>query len=221
MIANGNVKAIVFDYDGVLVDSVHTGFEAYKRIAQRLQLVPYGSITDFKKDHARPYAEVFADWGIKGSQIDVAGQIFYKTVEELQHTVGFLPSIEKIIRKLSQRFRLGIVSGNKRSIIEKHLKNSPIYNCFETIIGSEDVRGIKPSPDGLHLCMKRFGLQKDEIYFVGDMVSDVMQGRNAGVQTVIIHGYSWNLKENLEENNPDILIEKPEELLTLFNGVRK
>jgi phosphoglycolate phosphatase-like HAD superfamily hydrolase len=69
--------------------------------------------------------------------------------------------------------------------------------------------------------MKRFGLQKDEIYFVGDMVSDVMQGRNAGVQTVIIHGYSWNLKENLEENNPDILIEKPEELLTLFNGVRK
>ncbi len=84
---------------------------------------------------------------------------------------------KNVLRKLSNEFKLGIVSNGRREEIEKHFKDE--LELFDVIVGKNDVKATKPSPEGLLKACKSLKINPRECLYVGDRVSDLRAAQRA------------------------------------------
>ena len=102
--------------------------------------------------------------------------------------------VENFIRKCSYRFGMGIVSRANRADIEYVLNKIGVRNCFTKIIGSEDVKENKPSPQAYLECFKYLDQRRTdaghhplvhrECLVIEDAPQGIQGGKNAGMQTL-------------------------------------
>ena len=85
---------------------------------------------------------------------------------------------------------------------------------FDYILGNMDEFPKKPAPDGVYRILEHFAMNKEDCLYVGDTDVDMQTGNNAGVYTV---GVTWGFRDRkeLEDNNADIIIDRPEQLLEI------
>jgi len=109
--------------------------------------------------------------------------------------------------------RLGIVTAKRRQTVELAFARIPIEHLFETVVGGDETKKHKPDPEPLLLALERLGAAPDQAVYVGDAPFDVKAARAAGLYSV---GVSWggiHGRERLEAEEPDALVDAPEELL--------
>jgi len=121
-----------------------------------------------------------------------------------------------IISKLSKKVKLAILTNNKSSYAEEVLEKFNLTNYFETIIGFNDVSEVKPSPEGLEKILEIWKLKSSDAIFIGDMTTDIQAGKAANIKTICVAS-GLAQKETLQEQNPDILLDKVQDLKLLFN----
>ena len=90
----------------------------------------------------------------------------------------------------------------------------PIRKYFCAIIGGEDIKNLKPNPEGIFLILQKTGTQKEDAVMIGDMPEDLMAGKSAGVKTGVV---KWGLGkwENLLAASPDYKFKNYKDLLRL------
>jgi phosphoglycolate phosphatase-like HAD superfamily hydrolase len=98
----------------------------------------------------------------------------------------------------------------------EHLEKEEIANFFKGVYGSDKIPIQKPDPLALQPPLETYTKRKrDDFLMIGDMPSDIMAGRDAGLWTIgVASGVSQ--KEVLLEYEPDLMIDSLEELLNLF-----
>ncbi len=205
-------KAIIFDYDGVLVDSLAVGVEAYKEIAKRLGITGFSSEEEFKHAHIRPYHEIYREWKLAPREIAAAEKIYYEVKRKRKGEITLVPGIKGVLEKLARSCRLAVASGMSKEFIEERLRSLGVRQHFACVVGMEDGR----KSESLSIALQRLSVSPEEALFVGDMVQDIMIGRAAQVKTVILCSHSWNHKEALQDAQPDVFIERPEQLLEVL-----
>jgi pyrophosphatase PpaX len=111
-------------------------------------------------------------------------------------------------------WRLGIVTSKKRVGLERGLRLFGLAELFDVTICAEDSLIHKPRPEPLLLAMQRLAANADETVYVGDSTHDLVAGHAAGVRTAAA---AWGPfpRAELEQLQPDYLLERPEELLRL------
>jgi len=148
------LKAILFDFDGVLADTEPLHFRTFQAVLaeQGLQLneqdyyAKYVGFDDkgcFKavySDHGRAFTLETIEWLVERK----AGMLFVQL--KTNHTV--YPGIVAFVRTVATRYRLAVVSGALRHEIEYSLEIAGIRDLFEHITASQDVRHGKPNPEG-------------------------------------------------------------------------
>lgn len=150
-------EAILFDFDGVLVNSEDLHFEAFARAghAAGMTITP-----DDYRDHVIGFDDrggwkQLAD--AKGVHLDNAAllnlmaykaQVVQEILRERKFTA--LPGVPELVRGLSRHYPLAIVSGALREEIEIMLEGIALRDCFLTIVAAEDVTEGKPNPEGWH-----------------------------------------------------------------------
>ena len=82
--------------------------------------------------------------------------------------------------------KLAVLSLNTRRTIIESLKLANIYEKIDFIVGREDVRKWKPEPEGLLKIKDYFGVQKEEMVFIGDLDKDLLTGQNAGIDSFLV-----------------------------------
>jgi phosphoglycolate phosphatase len=93
--------------------------------------------------------------------------------------------VPRVVRSLcAAGLTHGIVSSKFRYRIERILKREGIGDCFDVIVGSEDVTAHKPDPTGLLLAIERLGRSAGEVVYVGDHPVDEEAAGHAGVAFV-------------------------------------
>ena len=118
-----------------------------------------------------------------------------------------------IIKALSGKYKLAVVSNNFRKILSERLKEFGMYEHFSAIYCCDDGE-LKPSPDLIIKCMKHFGAAPEECAFIGDMDGDIISAKAAKVGKVVAVTYGYHLKHRLKD--ADVIVHSPKELLTLF-----
>ena len=150
---SGVIRAIVFDFDGVLADSEPLHLAAYQEIFSEL------GVTLTREDYYDNFLG-YDDEGVialmgerHGWQLDaqqVAALIARKT-EAFESIVGardvLYPGAADAVRRLASSYPLGIASGALRSDIEMILKGSGLERLFRFIVSAEDTAESKPAPD--------------------------------------------------------------------------
>lgn len=79
---------------------------------------------------------------------------------------------------------IGIISTKLRYRIAETFKQYEIEDWIKLIVGGEDVKVAKPSPEGILYAIKELGITKEEVLYVGDHVIDAQAAQNAGVDFV-------------------------------------
>jgi HAD superfamily hydrolase (TIGR01549 family) len=200
---SGKILAIIWDYDGTLVDSRQKNLNVSRKIVSKIlkgdptEISALSSLTNYHQAHikATNWREFYKEsFGFDENQTDDAGRMWTGYQLEDQTTIPLIDGVEKAIISL-RRFPQGIVSQNSKSIIAKYLEDNNLLSSFEEIVGYEqvDLKRQKPYPDGLLMCIESLtDSGSGYILYVGDHETDVQCALNAN-----------NI---LSENKPEIKI---------------
>jgi phosphoglycolate phosphatase len=205
---------LIFDFDGVIADSIDLIREIYNEIHKKYNL-PYAKSN---KDVTELfYKNVFVSLSKKGlSPVEICGffmDMHTKTLQRSHKMKPFPGIIDEINELKKQKHKLCIISSNHIKVIKPFLKKYKIDNVFKIIMGAEEnaskVEKIK------HV-IKKIGARKGNTYYIGDTVGDIVEGEHAGVKTAATC-WGYHTKAALEKQKPNFLIEEVDELHQIFN----
>lgn len=185
--SRGPTRAVVFDLDGTLLDSLGFVLRALEHA-----LEPYG---------VRPTAEIFTRLGgppqrflpelipdPRGADEVLARLARFHTTHG--HLLEPYPGATSLLRELhAADVKLGIWTGRDRASAQVLLRRHGIEPLFGAVVCGDDLDSHKPDPAGLRLILQRLAVDPAETLFVGDADVDVEGGVAAGVDTLLIrHG---------------------------------
>ncbi len=178
------VRAVVFDFDGTLVNSLPLVLES---IAHALE--PFGQ---------KPPADLFARLGGPPERFMPLLLDDPKHVPEAlarmdafhdanSHLVEVFAGAAKLLDALrAAGIRAAIWTGRDRESTERLLEALKLSGHFATVVCGDDLPTHKPDANGLREIMRRLGVKPAETLFVGDADVDVLGGRAGGVDTILI-----------------------------------
>ncbi|MBS3051796.1 MAG: HAD-IA family hydrolase [Candidatus Aenigmarchaeota archaeon] len=202
------LKAVIFDFDGTIADSLVTGLEIFNRLSKKYG---YKEIKDPEKHRNMTARELIKELGISIYKIPfIEREVKFELNKEIRK-IKIFPGLKDVFTKLEKnKIKLGILTTNTEKNVEDFLDAHKL-KMFEIIIA-------KGSLFGKHKLMKELiknsNLAKDELIYVGDEIRDIEAAKKTGIRIVSVT-WGTNSKKSLEKMGPDYIIEKPEELLEL------
>ncbi len=187
-----SISAILWDYDGTIVNSVRKNMavtvEVLKffdpQIEQHLpkELTSYEAYSLANHTY-KNWRELYRNcFGIAEERLDEAGRLW--TPEQLKNTMkpDLFTGMDELFMSLKP-IKMGICSQNSSRNIRETLQYYGVSDCFETLIGVDEVAGTeqKPHPAGFIKCLNELAVQIEgsTIFYIGDHSEDVTFGKNA------------------------------------------
>ena len=186
--ANG-FKAVVFDCDGTLVDSMPAHFDAW---CEALAL--YGAGGVFKEDvffamGGRPTHDIVVelndeyDLHLDPEAVALAKrEAFLKRI----HTVQVIDEVAAFARLWRGKVPMAIASGGSRMVVEKLLHAVGISDWFDEVVTAEDVSEGKPAPEIFLHAARLLGVNATKCLALEDAPSGILAARRAGMQVLAI-----------------------------------
>jgi HAD superfamily hydrolase (TIGR01549 family) len=206
------IDTILFDWDGTLVDSAQSSYDAFQKSMHALGImVPFAVYERIYSPNWYPMYEALGLPKEKWPEADDLWTQFYgQKVPELS------PDVQNVLGELCHRgYCLGIVTSGSRSRIHREVNALALNETFRIVVCSEDVSNKKPHPEGLDFAMSKLGKPREACCYVGDNPHDMEMGKRAQVQTIgIASGYPNS--KNLLNSRADFCIESLPQLLTYF-----
>jgi len=203
-------KLILFDFDGVIVDSLDVYEAVVRQCFERVGKPIVRNREDFLAlYHDNFYREV-ASRGIDlnafmAALADIRPQIDTSLIQPYR-------MMASVLRELAKRHRLMLISSNHEETIQVLLTRMNIQGCFEAVLGSNSL--LNKTEKIIH-AWNQSGVARDQVYYIGDTTGDIREARRAGVKTVAVT-WGWHNSEILEAVDPDFLIDTAHALLNLF-----
>lgn len=170
-------EAILFDFDGTLIDSFPAHLKAYE-----VALAPYGihlSAQDYFAVYAPHWYDTYEALGLPReawAEIDAAW-----LAAAADHEPQLFPGVPEMLQALAKEATLGIVSAGSRPRVVADLQRTGIAGYFELILGGEDVQRPKPDPQGLLQALEALQIAPAAALYVGDAREDCAMSAAAHV----------------------------------------
>lgn len=210
-------KLVVFDLDGVLIDSLKVMEAAYYSSYERV--VGKGSPPDFetyKKYLGRSFPEILKSLNLPLEMHDVFKEESNNRIDLIDvfdHVPGMLKSLAE------EGINLTIATGKDGSRARRILQHHNIFSYFSLVIGSDEVERPKPAPDMIIRSMDYCNIASPEdVLMVGDATADLESGRAAGVDVAAALWGKGGIK-NLMSYRPEYVLNDPMELTYLQSGI--
>jgi pyrophosphatase PpaX len=207
------IRTILFDLDGTLIDTneliiqsfLHTLEKYYPGKYKREDVLPFIGPPLYETFHALDPSRV-------QEMIDT-----YRAFNHAHHDalIREFETVYETIETLHQNgFRLGVVTTKIHQTAVMGLKKTRLEPFFDCVIGLDDVEHAKPDPEPIYKALDLLQSTPDEALMVGDNYHDILAGKRAGTKTA---GVAWTIKgrEYLEQYEPDFMLEKMSDLLTI------
>jgi HAD superfamily hydrolase (TIGR01509 family) len=179
-------RAVIFDLDGVLVDSEPLHVEAWKVLFARHGI----AVTD--EEYAHGIGMLDADWirylfERRGRAADPewwqdAKRGIYRDI--LARSVRPFPGVVGLVRRLRPEFRLAVASNSWRENIETVAEALGLRDCFDVLTGKEDVARAKPHPDAYLTTAARLGVPPAACTVIEDSDLGVRAAKAAGMACI-------------------------------------
>ena len=224
-IMNNELKLVVFDCDGTIVDSksaiieiMNTTFEAYGLDLPDEHSVLRGIGLELRQGISRLLPD---DCNIEINRIiNTYRELAHDYRISGKHEDPLYPSADTVIRALyKSKWLLGIATGKARVGLEHSLKFHGISDLFATKQTSDTAAG-KPSPEMLHNAMRDTGVEANCVFMVGDTTYDMCMAENAGTKSI---GVSWGYhrSEELLSAGADVVVDSYNELFEVLQSIKE
>jgi phosphoglycolate phosphatase len=190
----------LFDWDGVLLDSLGASFRVYNKILVRLGNSPL-TADEFMRYQSPNWYEFYTKLGIPEKLWKEVDDEWVRLYEE--ERPGLHPDALPCLRRLrGSGIRLALVSNGSRARVEMELGRFGLAPLFQSVMCGEKKEELKPSPVMLEQTMRVLGLHPSDVVYVGDAPADIQAAVSAGVVSVAI-ARGTILEGRLRAERPD------------------
>ena len=210
------LKAIIFDYNGILVDDLAYHRDAYVRVAEELgytltaeAIWKYISATPDEKRYL--FGDISDEtWRkIRG----LKDEYYFEMIEKENFIIS---DVEDVLTSLDSKYELGLISNTSRTYFQR-LFPQHLADYFKKTLFSEEMDNPKPAPDPLLKMMKMLTVDPNECCYVGDATSDVQMTKSADVRIIgVTTGH--HSEEDLRDAGADWIVQNLSELACLVKN---
>lgn len=179
------LRAVLFDWDGTLLDSAETSFRVYVRLFESFGLA--FDRTRFAQTYSPNWYRTYAGVGLPEASWAEADEAWVRLYAAEQ--TPLVPGAREAVTRLRDAgLAIALVTSGSRERVARDLARLDCDRFFATVVCSEDTTRKKPDPEPLRLALSRLGVGAPEAAYVGDSPEDVEMARAAGVFTIGIPG---------------------------------
>jgi HAD superfamily hydrolase (TIGR01509 family) len=183
------LKAVIFDLDGLLVDSTPVHWEANRLFIKsfgKIYLTPTSGREGMRIiDIVREYKDIYDLPGEVDELYEKRQVIFYKLAYE---KISLVPGALELIRKLEQRkLKFALATSGDRYYVNLLFKKFPeLKSAFTVVITSEDVHKGKPDPEVYTKTLRKLGVTGADAVVLEDAVNGIASAKAAGIQVICV-----------------------------------
>lgn len=212
------IRAVLFDLDGTLVDSLEDLTDAVNHIRGAFSHLPLTADAVRRKvgKGARHLTQqVLPD--ASDADVDRALGLFLKyNRQHIADKSRLYPGIQEILLDLAARnIRMAVISNKNEDLSSLILQTLGIHSLFEIICGGDTYPERKPSPLPLLNVAAGLGIVPNECVMVGDSINDIQAGQQANIYSI---GCTWGYGSSEELSGASTVAHTPQELLAAIDA---
>jgi phosphoglycolate phosphatase len=201
---------IMFDYDGVIVDSFELFSACFMKACHQNKFYEPDSPEKILALFESNVFEALLGFGLDDNSVHQILETFQSDIGAYQNDMRLFDGISDTLKKIAKNNKIVIITSNISKAAKQVLINNGV-SCFEDVLGAEKE---KSKVKKIRQTMARYpGLPA---FYIGDTKGDMIEGRKAGAITVAVL-WGWHAVKKLEEGAPDHFVRSPEALLDLLD----
>lgn len=214
----GSFDAIVWDLDGVLVDTEPDLKASFRAAAIA---VGYGELTEEQVSNKigggakKALESIFGDEHAEYLAPALAHFKDYYPRHSAVYSVLY-PDVKETLEALQGKAKFAVATAKIRSATMEILETLGIAQHFDYVVTADDMTRMKPDPQSIEMVQERFDVAPDKVVMIGDMATDIEAAHAAG-STGIGVTYGYGKTDDIVAAGADLVIDSPKELLSLFN----
>jgi HAD superfamily hydrolase (TIGR01509 family) len=182
------IDAVVFDLDGVILDSEQVWNEVREGLArERGGRWSERATTDMmgmsSTEWSRYMHEVI---GLEDPPEEINREVVRRMVERYSHELPLIDGAMEAVQRMAERWPLGLASSSNRELIDRVLEVSALAPCFRATVSSEEVTRGKPAPDVYLEAARRLEVEPSSCSAIEDSASGIRSAHAAGMLVVAI-----------------------------------
>jgi len=182
------IEAVIFDLDGVLIDSEHVWDEVRRQLAEeRSGRWSDTASRDMMGMSSLEWSRYMRDEvGLAESPEEISAEVVRRLEARYRRELPLIAGSEQALELLSARWPLGLASSSNRELIDLVLEESGLGRFFRATVSSEEVPRGKPAPDVYLEAARRLGAEPTRCAAVEDSENGIHAAKSAGMRTIAI-----------------------------------
>ncbi len=210
------LQAVLFDWDGTLLDSFDADSSAYLAMFRELG-IPWG-LKELAIHYTPNWHRVYRAAKIPRLKWDLADKLWAKNYAH--HEPKLVSSARSVLSWVTRRYHVGLVTSGDRARVLRQLRYFGLTRVFATRVCSGDTPEKKPHPAPLRLALKQMCLKPSACVYVGDSPHDLEMSERAGVRAIAVIG-RFPTEAGLRAANPEFLLNSLKELPATLKSLEK
>jgi HAD superfamily hydrolase (TIGR01509 family) len=182
------IEAVVFDLDGVLIDSERVWDEVRRRLAaERGGRWSDHASRDMMGMSSLEWSRYMRDEvGLPEEPEEISAEVVRRLEARYRNELPLVAGSEQAVERLAARWPLGLASSSNRELIDLVLELSTLGRFFRATVSSEEVARGKPAPDVYLATASRLAVDPARCAAVEDSENGIRSARAAGMRTIAI-----------------------------------
>ncbi len=189
------IKAVLFDLDGVLIDSRQSTIDFIKEAFKHFNY-PVPDTKDFTSYmfglKVTEITKILLPSGASEEEISKISKYGMELSEKYVARILPVQDAALVLKKLKKHHKIALITNRGKITTQMILKLHKLDIYLDLVIDRDDLRNHKPHPEGLLVTMQKLSVSSENAVYVGDTGVDVEAAKNANIKSILIS----NTKEN-------------------------
>lgn len=215
---NNKIKGVLFDMDGVLVDSMPYHAKAWREVLleEGIPLTLHDIYSREGMSGNDSVREFYQQYNKPDPEVAVLEEIRRRTLKKFEsYSVSLFPGIDKLLKRLvDDGIKLGLVTGSSRFVVDKFIP-ADILELFSAFVTADKIARCKPFPDPYLKGAELLGLVSENIIAVENAPMGIKSAKSAGLFCIAI---TTTLDESFLKE-ADITVKTHQELISYIENL--
>jgi HAD superfamily hydrolase (TIGR01509 family) len=182
------IEGVVFDLDGILIDSEHVWDEVRQQLAEeRGGRWNENASRDMMGMSSIEWSRYMRDVvGLAEAPEEISAEVVRRLEDRYRRELPLITGAGVAVERLAERWPLALASSSNRELIDLVLESSGLGRFFEASVSSEEVARGKPAPDVFLEAARRLGVEPARCAAIEDSENGILAAKAAGMRTIAI-----------------------------------